>query len=145
MSSIYDPLDFVAPLILPAKAILRDLCRKGLDWDDRISPEDLAHWQDWLQQLPKLEQFTVERCLKPKNFGRIVSSQLHNFADASQEGYGAVSYLLVVNQDGNVHCAFLMGKSRQTPQKSVTIPRLELSAAVVATRRNKMMRVGYCG
>ena len=31
ISSIYDPLGFVAPLILPAKAILRDLCRKGLD------------------------------------------------------------------------------------------------------------------
>ena len=131
VSSIYDPLGFVAPLILPAKTILRDLCRKGLDWDDRISPEDLAHWQDWLQQLPKLEQFTVERCVKPKNFGRIVSSQLHNFADASQEDYGAVWYLRVVNQDGNVHC--------------VTIPHLELSAAVVATRRNKMMQGGCCG
>ena len=139
ISSIYDPLGFVAPLILPAKAILRDLCQKGLDWDDRISPKDLARWQGWLQELPKLEQFAVERCLKPSNFGRIISSQLHNFADASQEGYGAVSYLRVVNEDGNVHCAFLMGKSRQTPQKSVTIPRLELSAAVVATRLNKMM------
>lgn len=93
-----------------------------------------------MQELPKLEQFTVERCLRPKNFGRIVSSQLHNFSDASGEGYGAVTYLRVVNEAGNVHCAFLMGKSRQTPQKSVTIPRLELSAAVVATRLNKMMQ-----
>ncbi|PFX14233.1 hypothetical protein AWC38_SpisGene21625 [Stylophora pistillata] len=56
--------------------------------------------------------------------------------DASSEGYGAVSYLRVVNEAKNVHCAFLMGKSRQTPQKAVTIPRLELSAAVVATRLN---------
>ena len=69
-----------------------------------------------------------------------MSSQLHNFSDASGEGYGAVTYLRVVNEAGNVHCAFLMGKSRQTPQKSVTIPRLELSAAVVATRLNKMMQ-----
>ena len=140
ISSIYDPLGFVAPLILPAKIILRDLCRKGLDWDDRISPEDLTRREDWLQELPKLEQFTVKRCLKPKNFGRIVSSQLHSFADASQEGYGAVTYLRVVNEDGDAHCAFLMGKSRQTPQKSIPTPRLELSAAVVATRLNKMMR-----
>ena len=60
-----------------------------------------------------------------------MSSQVHSFADASQEGYG---------DDGDADCAFLMGKSRQTPQKSITIPRLELSAAVVATRLNKMMR-----
>ncbi|PFX28501.1 hypothetical protein AWC38_SpisGene6805 [Stylophora pistillata] len=140
ISSIYDPLGFIALLILPAKAILRDLCRKGLDWDDRIPHEDLVRWQDWLRELPELEQFAVQRCLKPKNFGRIVSSQIHNFSDASSEGYGAVSYLRVINEAKNVHCAFLIGKTRQTPQKSVTIPRLELSAAVVATRLNRMMQ-----
>ena len=63
ISSIYDPLGFVAPLILPAKIILRDLCRKRLDWDDRISPEDVTRLEDWLQELPKLEQFTVKRSL----------------------------------------------------------------------------------
>ena len=63
ISSIYDPLGFVAPLILPAKIILRDLCRKRLDWDDRFSPEDLTRLEDWLQELPKLEQFTVKRSL----------------------------------------------------------------------------------
>ena len=140
VSSIDDPLGFIAPLILPAKAILRDLCRKGLDWDDRIPHEDLVCWQDWLKEVPKLEQFAVEHCLKPKNFGRIVSSQLHNFSDASGEGYGAASYLRVVNEAKDVHCAFLMENSRQTPQKSVTIPHLELSAAVVATRLNRMMQ-----
>ena len=69
-----------------------------------------------------------------------MSSQLHNFSDASGKGYGAVTYLGVVNEAGNVHCAFLMGKSRQTPQKSVTIPCLELSVAVVATRLNRTMQ-----
>ena len=33
-----------------------------------------------------------------------------------------------------------MGKSKQTPQRSVTIPRLELSAALVSTRFNRMMQ-----
>ena len=139
VSSIYDPLGFVSPVILAAKAILRDLCKKGLGWDDKIPPEHLARWQAWLQELPKLQQFHVERCLKPCHFGRIVSSQLHNFSDASQEGYGAVSYLRVVNSERNIHCAFLIGKSRQNPLKAVTIPRLELTAAVVATRLSKTM------
>ena len=97
-------------------------------------------WREWLKELPKLEQFAVECCLKPKNFGRIVSSQLHSFSDTSGEGYGAVSYLRVVNEAKDVHCAFLIGKSRQTPQKLVTIPRLKLSDAVVATRLSRMMQ-----
>lgn len=92
--------------------MLRGLCGKGLDWDD------LIRWQDWLLELPKLELCAVERCLKPKNFGRIVSSQLHNFTDSSHEGYGAVSYLRLANEDGDDHCAFLIGKSRprNTPE-----------------------------
>ena len=93
ISSIYEPLGFVAPLILPAKVILPDLCRTGLDWYNKISAKDLTRWEDWLQELPKLEQFTVKRCFKPKNFGCIVTSQLHSFADASQVGYGVVTYL----------------------------------------------------
>ena len=141
-SLCYNPLGFIAPLILSAKAILLDLCQKGLDWDDIIPHEDLVHPQDWLKELPKLKQFAVECSLKPKTFGRIVCSQLHNFSDASGDGYGAVSYLRVVNEAKDVHCAFLIGKSRQAPQKSVTIPRLELLAAVVATRLNRMMQHG---
>ena len=50
-----------------------------------------------------------------------------------------MSYLRVVNRERNIHCAFLIGKSRQNPLKAVTIPRLELTAAVVATRLSKTM------
>ena len=40
----------------------------------------------------------------------------------------------LVNEDGRIHCAFVMGKSRVAPLKSVTIPRLELTAAVCSVR-----------
>ena len=36
VSSIYDPLGFASPCILPAKGILQNLCLKGLRWDDQI-------------------------------------------------------------------------------------------------------------
>ena len=67
------------------------------------------------------------------------STQLH-FSDASQQGCGAVSYIRVEDVSGNVKCSFLMGKSRLAPIKPVTIPRLELSAAVVSTKLDKMSR-----
>ena len=140
VSSVYDPLGFAAPVILPAKAILQDLCRKRLEWDDPIPTEEKERWLKWLKDLPKLERFSVDRCFKPQNFGRTVSLQLHHFSDASQQGYGAVSYLRSKDDKGTIHCSFVMGKARTAPLKSITIPRLELSAAVLASRLDKIIR-----
>ncbi|XP_068680362.1 uncharacterized protein [Montipora foliosa] len=126
-SSIYDPLGFAAPFILPAKVILQDLCRQRLDWDDEIPLKDLHRWREWLDDLSKLGEYTIDRCIKPKAFGDVVTTELHHFSDASEIGYGAVSYLR-------------MAKSRLAPIKPVTIPRMELSAAVLATRLDTMIR-----
>ncbi|XP_028418032.1 uncharacterized protein LOC114542779 [Dendronephthya gigantea] len=140
VSSIYDPLGFVAPYILSAKLILQELCRLKLDWDDKIPDENLKHWQAWLHDLPQLENLAVERCFKPATMNDIKSTQLHHFSDASQQGYGAVSYIRIEDISGNVKCSFVMGKSRLAPMKPVTIPRMELSAAVVSTKLDKMSR-----
>ena len=140
VSSVYDPLGFCAPFVLKAKLILQDLCRKQYQWDEPIPPHYLTLWESWLQELPKLENLVIDRCFKPPNFGKVVSSQIHHFADGSQSGYGAVSYLRLQDDEGNVKCSFLMGKSRLSPIKCVTIPRLELSAAVIATRLDQTCR-----
>ena len=78
--------------------------------------------------------------MQPRSFDNIVSRQLHHFSDASQSGYGAVTYLGIVNGDGQIHCAFMIAKSRLTPLKTISIPRLELSAATVSIRLDRMMR-----
>ena len=140
VSSMYDPLGFAAPFILLAKATLQDLCRQKLGWDEFIPEESLKQWHKWLNDLPILQDYSIYRCLKPKEFGSIKNAQLHHFSDASQYGHGAVSYLRITNDQGHVHCTLLMAKSRLAPIKPLTIPRLELSAAVVATRMNKILR-----
>ena len=140
ISSVYDPLGFVAPFVLPAKVLLQDLCKRKFDWDDPIPEDDLRSWQSWVNELPKLGHFRVERCFKPCDFGVVESCQLHLFSDASELAYGAAAYLRMVNSNGDVHCAFVMGKSRLSPLKPVTIPRLELSAAVLSTRLDRMIR-----
>ncbi len=80
------------------------------------------------------------RCFKSPQFRRIACIQLHVLADTWQRGYGAVSYFRFVNELGDIHVAFVIGKARVAPLKVVTIPRLELSAAVVAARLKKMIR-----
>ena len=82
VSSIYDPLGLAAPFVLTAKILLQDLCRRKLGWDDIIPEDDKNRWGAWLADLPKLSGFSVNRCIKPKNFSGIMTSQLHHFADA---------------------------------------------------------------
>lgn len=61
------------------------------------------------------------------------------FSDASVSGYRVCSYLRAVSKSGEVHCTLVMGKARVAP-KVTTIPRLELSAAVVATRTSNLLK-----
>ena len=63
--------------------------------------------------------------------------ELHHFADASIEGYGTASYLRLEDSDEKVHCSLVMGKSRVAPLKTVTVPRLELTAATLAVKVDK--------
>ncbi|KAK3710896.1 hypothetical protein QZH41_016322 [Actinostola sp. cb2023] len=140
VSSVYDPLGFVSPCILMAKIILQDLCSKGLGWDDKIPEYDKQRWESWLSDLPKLEQFSIPRCFKPPDFTDVQRRELHHFSDASSHGYGAVSYLRQIDASGKVHCSLVTAKSRLAPLKAMTIPRMELSAAVLATRLDRMIQ-----
>ena len=45
ISSDYDPLGFVAPVILVGKQILQELCRGNVDWDDPIPDELRPLWE----------------------------------------------------------------------------------------------------
>ena len=139
VSSIYDPLGIVAPLLLPAKKFLQELCKLQFGWDDLIPQENFPSWKQWLDSLSNIENLTVSRCLKPENFGNLRSAQLHHFSDASEDGYGAASYLRLENTSGNFHCVLLLGKSRVAPLKTITIPRMELTAATVAINLHKLL------
>ena len=140
VSSMYDPLGFVAPVILPAKSLLQSLCRQKFGWDEEMSNADSVGWHGWLKELACLRTIAVPRCFKPPGFGAIVNVQLHHFSDASEYGYGEASYLRIVDHKGVTHCSFVLGKSRVTPLKVVSIPHLELAAAVVAVKLNCLIR-----
>ncbi|KAK2564378.1 hypothetical protein P5673_011803 [Acropora cervicornis] len=133
ISTIFDPLGLIAPVVLVGKQILQEICH-GKDWDEPIDGEVLAKWERWRSQLPLLKQLDIARNFKPLHFGRIVTAQLHNMSDASQTGYGQCSYLRLVDENGRIHCSLVLGKARVAPLRSVTIPRLELTAATVSVR-----------
>ena len=139
VASIYDPLGLAAPVLLKGKQILQELCRLKLDWDSPIPESISKQWTHWRKEVVLLDHLEIPRCYKPINFGTVVKRELHHFADASLIGYGTCSYLRQVNAEGQIHCSLVLGKARVSPLKPVTVPRLELNAAVIAIRISRFL------
>jgi hypothetical protein len=120
LSSTFDPLGIVGPVILQAKKLVQRTWTLKLGWDDEL-PEDF-------------NQVSIPRCYFTNSSSGLLSIQLHHFSDASEVGYGTVSYIRKESIDGHIECAFVMAKSRTAPVQYVSTPRLELQAATVAVR-----------
>ncbi|XP_043199287.1 uncharacterized protein LOC122368999 [Amphibalanus amphitrite] len=134
VSSLYDPIGMSCPSMLKGRLILQELSRLHNGWDDSIPLVKQQEWTAWLSALNEVNELSVNRCVKPDNFGDVVSCQLHHFADASEVAYGTVSYIRLTNAKGQICCSFLKGKMHLAPLKGATIPRLELMAATTAVK-----------
>ena len=76
----------------------------------------------------------IPRCFKPEDFGVVKRVELHHFSDAIMTDYGQSSYLRLVDDNDKVCCSLVLGKARVTPLRQISIPRLELTAAVLSVR-----------
>ncbi|XP_068691511.1 uncharacterized protein [Montipora foliosa] len=139
ISGLYDPLGFAAPFILPAKTLMQELSRQDLKRNEKIPDEKVLRWRNWVGNLSNLEQITWPRCSKAKGFGDLTDIQLHHFSDASEVGYGAASYLRLKDNAGRIHCSLVFAKSRVAPLKTITIPRMEVTAAYVSAKLHKFL------
>ena len=81
----------------------------------------------------------VPRFFKLKEMDNLKKVELHHFSDASTEGYGQCSYLRLVDTRNRVNFSLAMGKARVTPLKPITIPHLQLTAALVSVRISEML------
>lgn len=141
INSIYDPLGFVAPVVLTGKLIQRQLITSknnpnakvdGLSWDDDLPVEYLESWKKWKASLNQLSSLSIPRCYHPTNFGDPEKLELHVFSDASLDAIGYIAYLKSYNQ-GKTHMSMVTASSKVAPRGTSTVPRLELCAAVTAS------------
>ena len=119
ISKTYDPLGLAAPFLFKGKRILQELCKSNFTWDDAVSDDYIVVWEKWKKELQLLENLKMERCFKPSKFGKVTDFSLHHFSDASQDCYGQVTYLRIVNENGYIKCSLVMAKSRVAPTKFV--------------------------
>ena len=63
-----------------------------------------------------------------------VEFQVIGYRDASEKAYSAVTYLRVTYKNGQVSSQIIAAKTRVSPVKVLTIPRLELMSSLVLAR-----------
>ncbi|XP_055604205.1 uncharacterized protein LOC129752452 [Uranotaenia lowii] len=105
-----------------------------LMWDDEINARLSEKWLTWIETLSNVRQVRIPRCYRTTTSAESSNSiELHIFCDASENGMAAVGYFRF-EEEGKVECALIGSKTRVAPLKFLSIPRLELQAAVVGAR-----------
>ena len=89
--------------------------------------------RQWFQKLKSLQCVQVPRCLQP-NFGELISTILHSFADALTAAYGAVVHVRSEYKSGIVAVRMVASKSKVAPLTAMNIGCLELMGAVLGLR-----------
>lgn len=131
IGQVFDPLGLVNPCILNGKLILQKLWAETKDWDEALPSEIQKGWSVFLDSIVHLGNVTIPRrvlCDSP------VEVEIHAFSDASQLAYSACIYLRSISASGQATVHLIIAKSRVSPLKGMTTPRLELCGALLAVR-----------
>lgn len=131
--SVYDPCGFISPVSIKAKILLQNVWRRGTGWDERLDKDDYELWEEWLKDLAATKLVKIPRCFFEKST-KVLSLELHVFCDASEKGFAAVAYFRIVYENNLIGVRFVTSKNYVAPLRPLSVPRLELQAAVIGAR-----------
>ncbi|XP_053403265.1 uncharacterized protein LOC123558686 [Mercenaria mercenaria] len=126
-SSIYDPLGILSPLTVRSKILMQSLWQQKLEWDEPLPAEIVLRWHSMKADINEGIKTELPRCYFSKEFKDL--TKLHVFTDSSMKANGAYAYIISGNES-----SLVIAKNRVAPIKTLTIPKLELMAAVVGAK-----------
>ncbi|XP_046976508.1 uncharacterized protein LOC124542625 [Vanessa cardui] len=132
ISRLFDPLGWISPTIVTSKVFIQKLWMSGIDWDQELPPSLLREWLTYRSNLESLMNFRIPRCIHTNADDKEV--ELHGFSDASNYAYAAVVYVRILDKNNGVHVNLVTSKTKVSPIKQVSIPRLELCGAVLLAK-----------
>ncbi|XP_062558241.1 uncharacterized protein LOC134223121 [Armigeres subalbatus] len=136
LARIFDPLGLIGTVTVSAKIFVQSLWKLKVSWDEPLQNELREQWAEFRISLSRLEFLEIPRWIAYRK--NCLSVELHGFCDASTKAYGACIYVRCTHSDRTITTNLLVAKSRVSPlaelgkkRKQLTIPRLELSSAVL--------------
>ena len=129
VAQVFDPLGLLAPFTTLAKLLTREVSAVCKNWDSKLPTELAERVTRWMEDFLLVPTITFPRHVsvtEPK------LQQLVCFCDASKKALGVAVYMVTTNKEGKVVSNLITGKSRIAPVPEQSIPRLELTAAVLA-------------
>ena len=138
IASVYDPLGLFSPVTLRGKLFLQTLWDQKICWEDYLSEQDKLQWHILSEDLKKLASSKFPRYIGLDQDGRM-KYQLLVFCNASKSAYATAVYLL---QESTMlrKIDLIFSQTRLAPNKTLTIPRLELSATLIGSRCLKFVQ-----
>ena len=133
VAKVYDILGLFSPTILQAKLLLQCLWLIQAGWDDPVKNSLAEEWLQWRAELATLTNHSIPRCYKTPG-KQVLETEIHGFADASTAAYAAVIYIRILYTDASVSVSLVYSRTKVAPLKPVTIPKLELSAALLLSQ-----------
>ena len=142
ISSMIDLTGLLRPVIVRYKIFIQQLWLRQISLDEEL-PHDIQEiWKKLHRQLPALKNIYIPRLVKIK--GEVTTIQIHGFSDASERAFGACVYIHSGNADGNMRSQLLCSRSRVSPVKQLSIPRLKLCDAQLLARLIKKVLPTLC-
>ena len=128
IAKLFDPLGWLAPVIVRAKILLQSLWHRNLDWDEALPEQLRIRWTTYVHELRSGAQFSIPRWIGVSPHSQI---EIHGFSDASTDALGAAVYVRVLSNCYRARTSLMLAKTKVALMKKVTITRLELTAAVL--------------
>ncbi|XP_071580243.1 uncharacterized protein [Temnothorax nylanderi] len=132
IARLYDPLGLISPVMIRSKIILQELWLLKCGWDESVPPELHNRWTTFRLQLSTLQKLSIPRWLGLGSSNCIV--ELHGFSDASSVAMAAAVFVRVTQDNDECSVRLVCAKTRVAPLKLLSIPRLELSAALLLSK-----------
>ena len=133
----FDLLGLASVFFVRLKLLMRDLSGeegRKVEWDEPLDESVRSRFLNIIEMLKDVEKLRFPRCFKPANYDENYLPDLIVFGDGSKQAFCTLAYIRWRLMDGSFKCFLLTGKTRVSPLRKISVPRIELMGALAAVR-----------